>query len=81
MKLNGTHRLLVYVDDVTVLVVIVCAIQENAKSLVVVDRETGLEVNADKNKYVDMSRDQNALRSRRKSLIIVPLKDEKRSNI
>ena len=38
-------------------------IKENAEALVVVNKETGTEVNADKTKYVVMSRDQNAGRS------------------
>ena len=36
------------------------AIQENAEALVVASKEIGLEVNADKTKYMIMSRDQNA---------------------
>ena len=35
-------------------------VKENAEALVVASKETGLEVNADKTKYMDMSRDQNA---------------------
>ena len=35
----------------------------NAESLVVAAKEIGLEVNADKTKYMVMSRDQNAGRS------------------
>ena len=35
----------------------------NAEALVVATKETGLEVNADKTKYMIMSRDQNAGRS------------------
>lgn len=50
MKLNGILQLLVYVDDVNILIVIVHAIQGNAKYLVMVGREIGLEVNADKTK-------------------------------
>ena len=34
--------------------------QENAEALVVATKEIGLEVNADKTKYMIMSRDQNA---------------------
>jgi hypothetical protein len=36
---------------------------ENVEALVVTTKETGLEVNADKTKYMIMSRDQNAGRS------------------
>jgi len=37
-------------------------------------KEIGLEVNADKTKYMVMSRDQNAGQSHSSFLIIVPLK-------
>jgi hypothetical protein len=50
IKLNGILQLLVYVDDVNVQIVIVHSIQRNAKYLVMVGREIGLEVNADKTK-------------------------------
>jgi len=35
-------------------------IKKNTEALVVANKETGLEVNADKTKYTGMSRDQNA---------------------
>jgi len=38
-------------------------VEENAEALVVATKEIGLEVNADKTKYMIMSRDQNAGRS------------------
>jgi len=38
-------------------------IKENAEALVVTSKETGLDVNADKTKYMVMSRDQNAGRN------------------
>jgi len=38
-------------------------VKENAEALVVASKEIGLEVNADKTKYVVMSRDQDAGRS------------------
>jgi len=63
LKLNGTHQLLVYADDVNILGGRVQTIQENAEGLVVTSKETGLELNADKTKYMVMSRDQNAGRS------------------
>jgi len=43
--------------SLNILVVTVRAIQENAKSLVVAEREIGREVNADKTKYMDKSQD------------------------
>ena len=38
-------------------------VKENAEALVFATKEIGLEVNADKTKYMIMSRDQNAGRS------------------
>jgi hypothetical protein len=61
-KLNGTHQLLAYADDVNILGGSVHTVEENA-ALVVATKEIGLEVNADKTKYMIMSRDQNAERS------------------
>ena len=63
MKLNGTRQLLVYVDDFKICVGSVHTIKENAKTLIVASEEIGLEINADKTKYMVMSRDQNAGRS------------------
>jgi GTP-dependent phosphoenolpyruvate carboxykinase len=63
LKLNGTHQLLAYVDDVNILGGSAHAVKENAEALVVATKEIGLEVNADKTKYMVMSRDQNAGRS------------------
>jgi hypothetical protein len=63
LKLNGTHQLLVYADDVNILGGSIHTIKKNAGTLVVASKETGLEVNADKIKHVVMSRDQNAGRS------------------
>ena len=39
------------------------AVKKNAEALVVAAKETGLEVNVDKTKYMVMSRDQNAGRT------------------
>jgi len=63
LKLNGTHQLLAYADDVNVLGGSICAVKENAEALVVAAKEIGLEANADKTKYMVMSRDQNAGRT------------------
>jgi len=62
LKLNGTHKLLVYADDANLLGESV-HIQENAEALAVAGRKIGIEVNADKTKYMVMSQDQNAGRS------------------
>ena len=60
LKLSGTHQLLVYADDGNILEGSVHSIKENAEALLVAGKEIGLEVNADKTKYMVMSRDQNA---------------------
>ena len=63
MKLNGTHHILVYADDGNILEGNVHNVQKNAETLVVSSKEIGLEVSADKTKYMVMSRDQNAGRT------------------
>jgi len=54
---------LVYADDVKMLGGSVHTIKKNTEALVVASKEIGLQVNADKTKYIVMSRDQNAGRS------------------
>ena len=66
LKLNGTHQLLTYADDVNILGGSLQTLKENAEALVAATRETGLEVSVDKTKYMVMSRDQNAGRSHNK---------------
>jgi len=61
LKLNGTHQLLVYADDVNILGGSVHTVKENAEALLVASRVIGLEINADKTKYMVMYQDQNAL--------------------
>jgi hypothetical protein len=60
LKLNGTHQLLAYADDVNILGGSAHTLKENAEALLVATEEIGLEVNADKTKYMVMSRDRNA---------------------
>jgi len=60
LKLNGTHQLLAYTDDVNILGGSIHTLKENAEALVAATRETGLEVSADKTKYMVMSQEQNA---------------------
>jgi len=60
LKLNGKHHLLVYAVDVNILGGSVDTVMENAEALVAATREIGLEVSADKTKYMVMSRDLNA---------------------
>jgi len=81
LKLNGTHQLLVYTDYVNILGGNVQIVKENAESLVVAGKEIGLQVNADKTKYMVMSGDQNAGRNHSIKLIVVPMIGWKSSNI
>jgi len=81
LKLNGTHQLLAYADDVNILGGSEHTVKENAKALVVTSKEIVLEVNDYKTKYVVVSRDETAGRSHSIKLIIVPLKWWKSSNV
>jgi hypothetical protein len=63
LKLNGTQQLLDYADDIIILGESEHTVKENAETLVVASKETAIEVNADKTKYMIMWRDQNAGRS------------------
>ena len=63
LKLNGTHQLLAYADDVNIMGGGIHTLKENAEALVAATREIGLEVSADKTKYMVKSRDQNAGRN------------------
>ena len=57
LRLNGTHQLLVYADYVNILGGSDNTIKENTETLVVASKQIGLEVNADKTKYMVMPRD------------------------
>jgi hypothetical protein len=60
LKLNGTHQLLVYADDVHLLGDNIDTTKKNAETLIDASKEVGLEVNAEKTKYMFLSRHQNA---------------------
>jgi hypothetical protein len=53
----------VYAHDVNTLGGSIYTITENTEALVFASKKTGLEVKAEKNKYMVMSRDQNAGKS------------------
>jgi hypothetical protein len=60
LKLIETHQLLVCADDVNLLGDNINAIKKNTETLIDVSKEVGLEVNAEKTKYMLLTRHQNA---------------------
>ena len=60
LKLNGTHQLLVYANEVNILGGTVHTVKENIEALIVGSKEIGLELNCDKTNYMVMSRDRKA---------------------
>jgi hypothetical protein len=59
LKLNGTHQLLVTAAVVNMLGGSIHTVKKNTESLKVASKKTGLEVNADKTKYMVVFQDQN----------------------
>jgi hypothetical protein len=49
LKLNGTHQLLAYADDVNLLGENIDAIKKNIETLIDASKEVGLEINVKKN--------------------------------
>jgi hypothetical protein len=60
LKLNGTHQLLVYADDANLLGDNIDIIKKNTEALIGASKEVGLEVNAEKTRYMLLARHQNA---------------------
>jgi hypothetical protein len=60
LKLNGTHQLLDYVDVMNLVGDNIYTIKKNTETSTGPSMEVGLEVNAEKTKYMLLSRHQNA---------------------
>jgi hypothetical protein len=60
VKLNGTHQLLVYADDVKLLGDNIGTIKKNTETVIDASKEVGLEANAERTKYVLMPRHRSA---------------------
>jgi hypothetical protein len=60
LKLNGTPQLLVYVVDINTFGGSIHIVRKNIEALLVSSKEASLEINADKTKYMVLSRDQHA---------------------
>jgi hypothetical protein len=60
LKLNGTHELLAYLDDVNLLGDNIHIINKNTRTLIDASNEVGLEVNLEKTKYMLVFCEQNA---------------------
>jgi hypothetical protein len=63
LKLFGIRQLLVYVNDANILIGSVHNTKANTEAFLVGNKEIGLEVSADENKYMVTSRDHNEGRS------------------
>jgi hypothetical protein len=64
LKLNGTHQLLAYADDVNLMGDNIDTIKKNTETLIDVSKEIGIGINVEKTKYMLLCRHQNASRNR-----------------
>jgi hypothetical protein len=60
LKLTGTHQLLAYTDDVSLLGDNIDTIKKDTETLIDASKEVGLEINVEKTEYMFMFYHQNA---------------------
>jgi hypothetical protein len=59
LRLNGTHQLLAYNDDVNLLGDNIDTLKKNIENVIDASKEVGLEINVQKTKYMFLSPQQN----------------------
>jgi hypothetical protein len=64
LKLNGTHQLLAYADDLNLLGDNIDTIEKNTETVIDASKEVGLEINVERTKYMLLSPHQNAGQNR-----------------
>jgi hypothetical protein len=64
MKLNGTHQLLAYADDVNLLGDNIHTVKKSTETSIDASKEVGLEINVEKTKYTLLSPQQNVGQNR-----------------
>jgi hypothetical protein len=60
LKLNGTHQLLAYDDDVNLLGDNIDTTEKSTETLIDASKEVGLEINVEKTKHILLFRYRNA---------------------
>jgi hypothetical protein len=64
LKLNGTHQLLAYADNVNILEDIINTTKRNTATLIDASKKVGIEINVEKTKYMLLFRQQNVVENR-----------------